>query len=69
MLNYEGIAQIAADYLAGKMVDKILDEEFSTINKAVVTLDFDSKTMTIETERKDMLGIVYKASTNIDLSV
>ena len=66
-MNYEGIAKKAAEYIAEKMKEKMIDENYSTIHKAAITLDFENEIMTVETERKDPLGIPFKASVSVEI--
>ena len=66
MLNYEGLAEIAVEKIIEDMNEKMMHENYC-IHKAIITVDVEHQTMTVEAIRKDPLGIEFKAKSTVNI--
>ena len=60
MLNYEYLAKEAAERISEDMQEKMMHENY-LIHSATITVDVEDGVMTVDTVRKDPIGIEFKA--------
>ena len=58
MLNYQGIADSATQEIIEDMKSKMMDKTYC-INTATITVDVENRFMTVETMRKNAIGIEF----------
>ena len=60
MLNYEYLAKKAAEQISEDMQERMMHENYC-IHSATITVDVENRKMTVDTVRKDPLGIKFEA--------